>query len=336
MKHTYKSLPLILLAAFVLLAGLLPASCRGENRQRRPRRIRVREVWIGGDWKDYLKLVPGRYALEDAGSGAVNPRITPRLRLIKPYDSGTDDLSYTFRLVPLNKAGAPLGGSAEFQISTKEKFNEFVRGKAGDTVAITFEASLDQNPGDTKPFATLAGFEGKTVDLPAPKPPEGNNAAVSGPQNTDTDPVFNARTEARTGRRIVAVPEFTATQSVSGDFIISYTAAATTGLTQNASIHSVVDYNQINLIMRQHKFEASDWSNPAKYAEIGKALNVDTIAVGTISLGGKVLFTQNAVVSVQLIDISTMAVVGSFTESQTMNNLISSTESAARRMKVGQ
>jgi hypothetical protein len=216
------------------------------------------------------------------------------------------------------------------QIATKEKFNELIRGGAGDTALITFDSLLHVKNNE---FTLIAGFDGKTVDPPkktaatvaanapaAPtsastpvKKPDPPSVPVSAVPDTGSSPVFRPRTGARTGRRIVAVPELTATKNVSEDLVISFTAAVTSGLAENKNINRVVDYNQINRIMEQHRFEASDWSNSAKYAEIGKALNVDTIAVGTISLGGKPLFTQMYVLSVHLVDISTMAVAGSFT-----------------------
>ena len=135
-------------------------------------------------------------------------------------------------------------------------------------------------------------------------------------RDTGTDPLFDSRTGARTGPRIVAMPEFTGTPSVPQDFVIGATGAATSYLLENRGVKSIVDYNRIKNLQEQLRFEVSDWSNPAKYAEIGKALNVDTIAVGTIAEGGTTLFIgQEYVVSLQLIDIATLAVVGAYTHS---------------------
>ncbi|GMO42723.1 MAG: hypothetical protein Pg6C_04300 [Treponemataceae bacterium] len=340
-------------AAKILFSVLLIAhcslliDCKRERRSEKPRAIEISEVFITGAWKDYIEVVPGTYTLEDGGTSTLTAQITVRLRLKQPYPGNDEDSAYTFRLMALNKNGSPAGDTySGMQITTREKFNEFVRGRAGDAALITFQEYLSFDRKKAKvQFAAIAAFDGKTIDPPkrTAKAPEtaGSNSkpavpASAAPGNTDTASAFNPRTEARTGRRIVAVPELTATKSISEDMVVSFTAAVTSGLVKNASINRVVDYNQINRIMKQHKFEASDWSNPAKYAEIGKALNVDTIAVGTLSLGGKDIFGQEYVVSVQLIDISTMAIAGSYTRNGLPTNIISGIEYGIKDMKVSQ
>jgi hypothetical protein len=317
--------------------SLLSASCGLEK----SRTLTIGEVAISGQWKDHIKVEPGKYTIEDSGKSkeSYRARISLRLTLTAPYAGQQDNPAASFTLVALSKSGAEMDNV--FTVVSADKFNELARGRAGDSAAITFETPLDSR--NAAWLDKIAGFDGRTVGVAASAAGTSASAGggpasvvTSGPRNTDTDPIFNPRTEARTGRRIVAVPEFTATKSISEDLAVSFTAAVTSGLSHNNTINRVVDYNQINRIMRQQKFEASDWSNPAKYAEIGKALNVDTIAVGTISLGGKVLWAQDIVVAVQLIDISTMAVAGSFTESTQASLLPDSLERAAAAMKVSQ
>ncbi|GMO42719.1 MAG: hypothetical protein Pg6C_04290 [Treponemataceae bacterium] len=319
--------------------SLFTVSCNFEK----SRALTIGEVAITGQWKGHIKVEPGKYTvepgkytIEDDGKSkeSYRARINLRLTLISPYAGQQDNPAASFALVALSKSGAEMDNV--FTVVSADKFNELARGKAGDSASITFETPFDW--GNAKWLDKIAGFDGRTEGGAAGTSTSASAGGVpaSGPRNTDTDPVFNPRTEARTGRRIVAVPEFTVTKSISEDLAVSFTAAVTTGLANNKNINRVVDYNQINRIMKQHKFEASDWSNPAKYAEIGKALNVDTIAVGTISLGGKVLFVQDIVVAVQLIDISTMAVAGSFTETGAALNLPVSLERAAGGMKVSQ
>ncbi|MDR1587016.1 MAG: hypothetical protein LBS57_06150 [Treponema sp.] len=340
---------LILPALLALAPLLLCVACgKGGYKPQKPRAVTLSEVYITGEWKEFIEVVPGNYTLEDSGSFGIEPRITLRLKLKKSFDGEIDDPASTFRLVALSAAGSPVGaGSGEMRISTKEKFNEFVRGKPDDTVLITFNSTfwLSMNSGKND-FAAIAGFDGKTVEPPKEKPADkaadepapavSQNTSPTGPRNTDTDPIFNPRTEARIGRRIVAVPEFTPSGSITEDMAMSITNAVTTGLTENTAINRIIDYSQINRIMVQQRFEASDWSNPAKYAEIGKALNVDTITVGTISMGGKTLFFQEMVVSVRLIDISTMAVAGAFTTQAIMSGLPEQVRTAAKTMKVTQ
>jgi hypothetical protein len=339
---------------WLILFAALPLCAACVYKHQPPRTISISEVWISGIWKNHVDVVPGDYTLEDSGSSTTHASVTLRLRLAQTFAGKMENPAGTFRLVPLTASGSPLeSGSLELRIITEEKFNEFVRGKVGDTALISFESLYGLSRKDD--FASIAGFDGKTVDPPTPSSvasdtASGNTAsstpaAASGTRNTDTDPIFNPRTEARTGRRIVAVPELTATKEIGEDLSIGITSAVTTGLTANKNINRVIDYNQINRIMKQHGFEASDMSNPAKYAEIGKALNVDTITVGTISLGGKILFVQSYTVSVQLIDISTMAIVGAFTctyppsgfiDSMTSSNIIDLAADYAKKMKVSQ
>jgi len=155
-------------------------------------------------------------------------------------------------------------------------------------------------------------------------------------RDTRTDPVFDNRTTARTGPRIVAVPQLTPTQAIPNDLVVSATSYITGYLIDNKDIHSVVDYSRIAEAQKQLQFEAGDWSNPAKYAEIGRALNVDTIAVGTIAEGGKALgLLKTYDISVQLIDIATFSVVGAFTVAATQRDyLASETQKAIKKMKV--
>jgi hypothetical protein len=115
---------------------------------------------------------------------------------------------------------------------------------------------------------------------------------------------------------VVAVPEFLPTGKIPEGDVISITGAITSSLFANSRISKIVDHNQVSRIMKQHKFEAGDWSNPAKVAEIGKALNVNTIAIGTISLiereGLDKLFgaASRYNISLQLLDINTMEIIG--------------------------
>ena len=119
----------------------------------------------------------------------------------------------------------------------------------------------------------------------------------------------------------VAVPELTGSRDVPRDRIIYYTDMITEGLVENPSISGVVDYNRIAEIQKQHRFEASDWSNTAKYAEIGRAFNVDTIAVGNVIENPAYARPHNFDVTIQLIDINTFAVVGAGSNWATVSSI---------------
>ena len=284
--------------------------------------ISVEDMYISGEWKDYIVVEDGDYLLEDlnTGSGTFDypkPRISLRLTLKQPFPGRMENPSETLRLDALSRGGAGLGKEFFIDSSSRDKFNDFVRGEPGISASITFAANYWKN--DTW-FSEVAGFDAKTREASVARTAPAETTVTGSPaapitRDTGTDPLFNARTRARTGPRIVAVPELTGTVNIPDDMIVGATGVLTTYLLENPGVHSVVDYTRIAEAQKQLKFEAGDLSNPAKYAEIGRALNVDTIAVGTIAEGGKMLFVQTYTVSVQLIDIATLSVAGAFSES---------------------
>lgn len=69
---------------------------------------------------------------------------------------------------------------------------------------------------------------------------------------------------------------------------------------------TVVDRSSFDKIKSQHRFEASDWSNTEKVAELGKALNANQIITGQISQFGSQL-----VCTVRLVDVNTTEIVSS-------------------------
>jgi nitrous oxide reductase accessory protein NosL len=310
----------LMAAALIVLAVTGSCSRAKERNPMEPRTVNIRDAEITGNWKNYIEIEDGDYLLEDIGSSfSRHTAITVSLKLKETFSGSLNSPADTLRLVPLTQGGSPMTDD-EFHVSSKEKFNEFVLGAPGDKARITFADLF----GKEEAFQKIMNFEGKTAEeyKPAAKAAETpsstvSNSAAAGsvssetsPADTATDASFAHGTQARTGPRVVAVPELEATGSISQDLIVGLTGQATAALLANSNVGRVVDYNQINRIMQQHKFEAGDWSNPAKYAELGRALNVDTITVGTIALGQKILMMQEYNVSIQLIDISTMSVVG--------------------------
>jgi hypothetical protein len=75
------------------------------------------------------------------------------------------------------------------------------------------------------------------------------------------------------------------------------------------NLFSVVDTTFIDRIIEQHQFEASDWSDPNKAAEAGRALNADIVGIIDYKRTGKLLW-QTGNCSVNFLDINTMVVVG--------------------------
>jgi len=66
--------------------------------------------------------------------------------------------------------------------------------------------------------------------------------------------------------------------------------------------YRIVDTSHIDRIVEQHKFEASEWSDTLKVAEIGKALNADVVVI--------IKASPAVQISVSMLDINTMEVLG--------------------------
>jgi TolB-like protein len=68
---------------------------------------------------------------------------------------------------------------------------------------------------------------------------------------------------------------------------------------------SLVDRGVVERVLQEHKFQAGDWSNQQKTAELGKALNTDWIVRGEMET-----FGNNILVTVQFYDIRTFRFMG--------------------------
>jgi len=73
----------------------------------------------------------------------------------------------------------------------------------------------------------------------------------------------------------------------------------------NTNKVSLVDRNVVDRVIREHQFQAGDWSNQQKTAELGKALNTDWIVRGELEK-----FGNNILVTVQFYDIRTFRFMG--------------------------
>jgi len=73
----------------------------------------------------------------------------------------------------------------------------------------------------------------------------------------------------------------------------------------NTNKVSLVDRNVVDRVLREHQFQAGDWSNQEKTAELGKALNTDWIVRGELEK-----FGNNILVTVQFYDIQTFRFMG--------------------------
>jgi hypothetical protein len=201
------------------------------------------------------------------------PRINMQLKVKKTFLDFSENFSSILVLIPATSVGNNIVEADDgFRVESLQKFNEFVRSQAGTTTMISFAA---------------------------PRLRKNWISKTNG---------FNAETH---NARIVAIPELIGIGDISNDILINFTSAVTTGLIDNKFIHSIVDYNQITAAQRQLMFEASDWSNPGKIAELGRVLNANTIAVGNISVDKGYFLFNTYILSLQLIDINTMSIIGS-------------------------
>jgi TolB-like protein len=73
----------------------------------------------------------------------------------------------------------------------------------------------------------------------------------------------------------------------------------------NTSKVSLVDRSVVERVLREHSFQAGDWSDQQKTAELGKALNTDWIVRGELET-----FGNNILVTVQFYDIQTFRFMG--------------------------
>jgi len=73
----------------------------------------------------------------------------------------------------------------------------------------------------------------------------------------------------------------------------------------NTNKVSLVDRNVVDRVLKEHKFQAGDWSDQQKTAELGTALNADWIVRGELEK-----FGTNILVTVQFYDIRTFRFMG--------------------------
>jgi TolB-like protein len=73
----------------------------------------------------------------------------------------------------------------------------------------------------------------------------------------------------------------------------------------NTNKVSLVDRSVVERVLKEHSFQAGDWSNQQKTAELGKAFNADWIVRGELEK-----FGTNILVTVQFYDIQTFRFMG--------------------------
>jgi len=103
---------------------------------------------------------------------------------------------------------------------------------------------------------------------------------------------------------VVAVTPFDAISGISATDANLITRVFFINLGNTNSV-SLVDRNIVDRVMREHSFQAGDWSNQQKTAELGSALNADWIVRGELEK-----FGTNLLITVQFYDIKSFRFMG--------------------------
>ena len=243
------------------------------------KKINVEDVFVSGEWKEFIKVEDGVYEIE---KDLTTAKINLRLILLNEYTGERRDPAATLSLIPLTKNGSELNYS--FLIQSRDRFNEFIFREPGTITSITFSSSSIRSVNLFK----INNFELKSF-TPEPK--------------------------LTLIKRTIAFPELTG--EVSNDILNIAMGAVTTELFKNNDILNVIDHNQIEAIQKQHDFQLTDWADTSNYAEIGRVLNVNTIAIGTVTAARNSWGSIEYHLYLRFIDIDTFAVIGSFSYSTT-------------------
>ena len=103
---------------------------------------------------------------------------------------------------------------------------------------------------------------------------------------------------------VVAVAPFDAISGISAADVNMITRVFFIRL-GNTNKVSLVDRGVVERVLKEHRFQAGDWSNQQKTAELGSALNADWIVRGELEK-----FGTNILVTVQFYDIRTFRFMG--------------------------
>ena len=103
---------------------------------------------------------------------------------------------------------------------------------------------------------------------------------------------------------VVAVAPFNAISGISATEANMITRVFTIRLGNTQKV-AFVDRTIVDRVLQEHRFQAGDWSNAQKTAELGRALNADWIVRGELEK-----FGTNILVTVQFYDIQTFRFMG--------------------------
>jgi hypothetical protein len=245
---------------------------------------------IFGPWRNYLQAVNPQNGVEYSLQSSYRVAAAIRFKLLKPYDGNMETAASTFKLASLDDSGAQME-NAVLSVSSVEKFNSFIKREAGAEAVITFDLLSKDRKTVKSIYKRIAGFEG-----------------------IQAAPVRE--------RRVIAVARLTRGTNTSAQAVELIRNAVTAALlkNKNAAKFAVVDTGYIDQIVTQHSFELSDWSDSAKVAAIGNALNADIIALGEVTTKNNA-GAQVYDITLQFLDINSMEVLGSLIHTYRANGM---------------
>jgi TolB-like protein len=104
-------------------------------------------------------------------------------------------------------------------------------------------------------------------------------------------------------RPVVAVAPFDAISGIGADEANGILRVFNIRLANSGAV-ALVDRNIVDRVIREHRFQAGDWSDTEKTAELGKAMNADWLVRGEIER-----FGSNILVTVSFYDIQSFRLV---------------------------
>ncbi|MDR1507573.1 MAG: DUF1566 domain-containing protein [Treponema sp.] len=103
---------------------------------------------------------------------------------------------------------------------------------------------------------------------------------------------------------VVAVAPFEARAGIAAGDAETITEVYSIRLSVTRSVR-VVNREALDRVVREHRFQAGDWSDDRKTAELGRALNADWVVRGTLQK-----LSSNFIITVSILDIRTLEVKG--------------------------
>jgi hypothetical protein len=275
-------------------------------------------------WQDTVKVSEGAYYVKGGGNHTKPPaRLTLKLTVIRKYEGNPEDAPDQFVIRPLTKYEE--SADTLFYVAPESKRALIYLLKQGPGAAEKIIFLADSFPSrirktvyhleflSTEQISEIRREENKQLAALAQQEQEQQEALAQQERERQE------QLERASRKRVFAVAEIDMGPSVSSEVARPFRGIITDALRKNAAAaqFTLVDTTQIDTISKQHQFELSDWSNPQKMAEIGRALNAEVLVTTEVSLING-LYT----VFVKCIDVNTMEVVGTCKTIDALNEII--------------